>query len=79
MEWTWQEGTVEDDFINSCSKTTDGNVVLTGATPGDWDGIGLGGANIVAVKLDATDGTVIWRYQVRPSAGVLLLALVLAL
>lgn len=67
MEWTWQEGTVEEDYINSCSKTADGNVVLTGATTGDWDGAGLGEVNLVAVKLDATDGTVIWRYQVLPS------------
>ena len=69
MEWIWQEGTVEDDYINSCSKTADGNVVLTGGTNGNWDGVGFGDANIMAVKLDVTDGTVVWRYQVRPAVS----------
>lgn len=60
-----QEGTAEDDSMNSCSRMADGNVVLTGATFGSWDGtIVAGDLSIVAVKLDVTDGTVLWRYQV---------------
>lgn len=60
-----QEGTAEDDTMNSCSKMEDGNVVLTGATFGNWDGTPAGDISAVAVKLDVTDGTVLWRYQVR--------------
>ena len=59
-----QEGTVQNDYINSCSVTTDGNVVLTGATSGDWEVASSGDSSMVAVKLDVTDGTVLWRYQV---------------
>ncbi len=64
-----QEGTVENDYINSCSRTTDGNVVLVGHTNGDWEEAANGDFSMVAVKLDATDGTVIWRYQVRTKQG----------
>ncbi len=66
-----QEGTVEDDYINTCSITTDGNVVLSGATAGDWEMLTSGDSTIMAVKLDLTDGTVIWRYQVRTATVVL--------
>ena len=71
MEWTWQEGTVEDDFITACSKMADGNVVLSGLTSGAWDGESWGDI-IVAVKLDGIDGTVIWRYQVLSRTATLL-------
>lgn len=60
-----QDGTTEDDSMNSCSMMADGNVVLTGGTLGNWDGITTEGElSAVAVKLDATDGSVIWQYQV---------------
>lgn len=61
-----QEGTDMDDFINSCSITADGNVVLTGSTKADWADTEANSDyfSIVAVKLDVTDGTVLWRYQV---------------
>ncbi len=66
-----QEGTVADDFINECSRTADGNVVLSGTTEGDWEMEASGAITIMAVKLDVTDGTVIWRYQVRTATVVL--------
>ncbi|CAM9819697.1 unnamed protein product [Scytosiphon promiscuus] len=64
VEWYWQqEGTDGEEDINACSKTTDGNVVLSGTTSGDWYGVNSGYNAWVAVKLDVTDGSVIWRYQ----------------
>jgi len=64
-----QEGTVEDDFVYSCSRTTDGNVVLVGYTWGSWEEASTG-ESTMAVKLDVTDGTVLWRYQVRTQQAV---------
>eukprot|EP00752_Nemacystus_decipiens_P003778 g3478.t1 len=63
VEWTWQEGTAEDDSINSCSIVADGNVVVTGASLGGWEGAVSGDIVAAAVKLDVTDGSVLWRYQ----------------
>ncbi|CAM9980650.1 unnamed protein product [Ectocarpus sp. 12 AP-2014] len=63
-EWRWQqEGTEKDEVISTCSKTADGNVVLTGLTQGDWVETNTGLWALVAVKLDVADGSVIWRYQ----------------
>ena len=59
-----QEGTTEEDFVRSCSITADGNVVLTGYTFGAWAEGSTADTSMVAVKLDVSDGTVIWRYQV---------------
>ncbi|CAN0059164.1 unnamed protein product [Ectocarpus sp. 4 AP-2014] len=58
-----QDGTEKDEVISTCSKTADGNVVLTGLTQGDWVEINTGLWALVAVKLDVADGSVIWRYQ----------------
>ena len=60
-----QEGTVEDDYISACSRTADGNVVLSGSTSGGWEEADAVATSMAAIKLDATDGTVVWRYQVR--------------
>ncbi|CBJ28797.1 hemolysin-type calcium-binding region [Ectocarpus siliculosus] len=62
-EWRWQDGTEMDEGITTCSKTADGNVVLTGSTLGDWVETNTGLWALVAVKLDVTDGSVIWQYQ----------------
>ena len=59
-----QDGTEQDEVISTCSKTADGNVVLTGLTQGDWVETNTGLWALVAVKLDVADGSVIWRYQV---------------
>ncbi|CAN0358747.1 unnamed protein product, partial [Ectocarpus fasciculatus] len=63
-EWRWQQdGTEQDEVISTCSKTADGNVVLTGLTQGNWVTPNTGLWALVAVKLDVADGSVIWRYQ----------------
>lgn len=41
------------------------SVVVVGATEGDFGGASNGGVDVVVVKLDATSGTEVWRYQVR--------------
>lgn len=64
LSGTAQEATDENDYIRACSKTADGNVVLAGHTYGDWNATLSGDSAIIAVKLDVTDGAVIWRYQV---------------
>lgn len=66
FSWIEQEGTDTDDAIYACSKTEDGNVVLAGASEADWaeTGANPGYDSIAAVKLDASDGGVLWRYQV---------------
>lgn len=64
-----QEGTEKDEVISTCSKTADGNVVLTGLTQGDWVETNTGLWALVAVKLDVADGSVIWRYQVGEGGG----------
>ncbi|CAM9944679.1 unnamed protein product, partial [Ectocarpus sp. 12 AP-2014] len=71
-EWRWQQdGTEKDEVISTCSKTADGNVVLTGITQGDWVETNAGLWALVAVKLDVTDGSVIWQYQAGvPSSSV---------
>ncbi|CAN0433812.1 unnamed protein product, partial [Ectocarpus fasciculatus] len=56
-EWRWQDGTEQEDHIGTCSKTADGNVVLTGATQGDWVETNTGLWALVAVKLDVADGS----------------------
>lgn len=77
-----QGGTDTDDVINTCSKTSDGHVVLTGGTEADWAGTGAtpGFVSTVVIKLDVTDGTVLWQHQVLPkSSGILVVSLLLLL
>lgn len=59
-----QEGTADVDVLRDCAATADGNVVLVGQTHGDWNGTQEGLYDAVAVKLNADDGTVLWRYMV---------------
>ncbi|CAN0410202.1 unnamed protein product, partial [Pylaiella littoralis] len=64
VEWTWQQdGTDEEDYMQTCTLTADGNVVLAGYTNGEWLGSKPGTSAIAAVKLDITDGSVVWEYQ----------------
>ncbi|CAN0028156.1 unnamed protein product [Pylaiella littoralis] len=63
VEWIWQDGSDEEDYIQACTLTADGNVVLAGFTNGEWLGSQPGTSAIAAVKLDVTDGSVVWDYQ----------------
>ncbi|CAN0417589.1 unnamed protein product, partial [Pylaiella littoralis] len=63
VEWIWQDGSDEDDYMQACTLTADGNVVLAGYTNGEWLGSKPGASAIAAVKLDITDGSVVWDYQ----------------
>lgn len=60
-----QEGTDAADRIHACSISADGNAVLAGYTEGDWETVGSGFSAVAAVKLNVSDGEVLWRYQVR--------------
>lgn len=51
--------------MSASTVTVDGNVVLAGYTIGNWSGISSGWDNAAVMKLDAEDGEVLWRYQVR--------------
>lgn len=51
--------------METAAVGSDGSVVLTGFSEGVWDdGANAGGFDFVAVKLDASDGTELWRWQV---------------
>lgn len=58
-----QEGTTANEIISSAVMTSDENIVLSGVTWGDFDGMQIGSYDAAAVKLDA-DGKELWRYQV---------------
>lgn len=42
----------------------DGSVVLAGQTYGDYAREGLGLSDVFVVKLNGSDGTVLWKLQV---------------
>lgn len=60
-----QEGTPYDDKLMSCSATADGNVVVSGYSPGIWDDTTKYYNNIAAAKIDGNTGTTLWKFQVR--------------
>lgn len=61
-----QDGTEEDDVLVGVVERGGGSaVVLAGRTGGDWAGAKAGeGTDFAAVKLEAGDGSEIWRFQV---------------
>ncbi|CAM9112514.1 unnamed protein product [Ectocarpus sp. 4 AP-2014] len=63
--WSWQDGTVEDDVLVGVVERGGGStVVLAGRTGGDWADANAGeGTDFAAVKLEAGDGSEIWRFQ----------------
>lgn len=63
---TGQDGTEEDDVLVGVVESGGGSaVVLAGRTGGDWaDGNAGEGTDFAAVKLEASDGSEIWRFQV---------------
>ena len=42
-----------------------GSVILVGSTYGDWANLNQGGEDFAAVKLNTTDGSMLWEWQVR--------------
>lgn len=44
----------------------DKSVVMAGQTWGNFAGSPKGSFDFIAIKLDAADGTEIWRWQVQP-------------
>ncbi|CAM9508964.1 unnamed protein product, partial [Ectocarpus fasciculatus] len=64
--WRWQDGTVEDDFIEAVAHSDlDGSTVLAGHTYGSWGSGGADGSvssDFAAVKL-SSEGQEIWRWQ----------------
>ncbi|CBJ32398.1 von Willebrand factor type D domain protein [Ectocarpus siliculosus] len=63
--WSWQDGTEEDDVLMGVVERGGGSaVVLAGRTGGDWADANAGeGTDFAAVKLEAGDGSEIWRFQ----------------
>lgn len=67
-----QDGTAGADLVYGAAMNEDGSVVLTGETTGIWDETTStitesttdDIVDFAAVKLD-TDGTELWRWQVR--------------
>ena len=62
-----QEGTYDDDAATAVVEMTDGNVIAVGLTEGSLFDTNDGSFDIVAVKLRADNGDVIWTYQVGQS------------
>lgn len=55
-----------DDEAKAIAAAGGGHVVIAGYTNGDFDGQNAGDetADFVAVKLNGTDGSEVWRWQV---------------
>lgn len=61
-----QTGTIYQDRLQACVATTDGNIVVAGLSQGSVDGTASPGYHdIVAVKLNVSNGEELWTYQVR--------------
>lgn len=62
-----QNGTeVDDELLGAAIVDDDKSVVVAGHTWGDFTGSPQGFYDFIAIKLDVTNGTEIWRYQVQP-------------
>jgi len=61
--WRWQDGTPRDESITASTLVDSGTIILSGSTNGDFNGIGRGNSDFVAVALDPADGSEIWRWQ----------------
>lgn len=62
-----QDGTSSSESATSCAMADDGSVILGGATQGDWMGTNKGSGDFMAVALRSSDGSELWRWQVRNS------------
>lgn len=56
--------TISEGKMETAAVASDDTVILTGFSEGVWDGANAGGFDFVAVKLDVSDGTELWRWQV---------------
>lgn len=54
QNWTPQNGSTEDEALQGVTLQEDGSAVFSGSS----------GGGLVAVKLNATDGTEMWRWKV---------------
>ncbi|CAN0435097.1 unnamed protein product, partial [Ascophyllum nodosum] len=61
--WRWQGGTEEDDSFSGGGVGDNGSVILVGSTYGDWANSNQGGEDFAAVKLNTTDGSMLWKWQ----------------
>ena len=59
-----QDGTDEGDSISGGGRGDNGSVILVGSTWGDWEKSNRGGEDFAAVKLNTTDGSILWKWQV---------------
>ena len=59
-----QDGTQEADSISGGGRGDKGSVILVGSTWGDWEKPNRGGEDFAAVKLNTTDGSILWKWQV---------------
>lgn len=60
----FQEGTSNGDVINHAIATDDGAGVFFGLTGGDWTATSAGSWDFAVTKIHS-NGTVLWRWQVR--------------
>lgn len=67
-----EQDDTEESELHAAASGPDGSVVLAGETRGDWDGINKGSNDFAAVKLNSSDGKVIWSWQVRIVCAMLL-------
>lgn len=66
-----QDGTEDFDVIYGATLADEGeSVVVTGSTTGNFSGVNAGSTDFVAIKLNLTDGSEVWRWQVRGSLQV---------
>lgn len=69
-------GTQEKDKFNCVAVGKDGSAVLAGFSRGAWDGFISGSQDFAAVKIDS-DGSELWKWQVKRSGCILMLVLLL--
>ncbi|CAM9360961.1 unnamed protein product [Scytosiphon promiscuus] len=62
--WRYQDGTEAIDYLSAATMVDeDKAVVMGGYTTGGFQGLSAGNDDFVAIKLNSSDGTEIWRYQ----------------
>lgn len=61
-----QDGSESFDVIYGATLADEGeSVVMAGYTSGNFSGVNAGSDDFVAIKLNLTDGSEVWRWQVR--------------
>ncbi|CBN76450.1 PEGA domain family protein [Ectocarpus siliculosus] len=62
--WKWQDGSEGFDVIYGATLADEGeSVVMAGYTSGNFSGVNAGSNDFVAIKLNFTDGSEVWRWQ----------------